>query len=105
MKKILTCLLLLANLSTGLAFALDTHPETIGGHDSTAIDLLLDADHEHPDGDQHSSDHSCHGAAHLVGLIFSPSTPFVASSHDDFMALSQTPARLYIAPLLRPPIL
>jgi len=104
MKKILICLLLLANLNTGLAFAWDTHLEAMVGHDSTAIDLLTDADHEHPDGDLHHSDHCCHGAAHLVGLIFNQSTPFVASSHDGFIVLSQAPALLYIAPLLRPPI-
>jgi len=104
MKKILICLLLLANLSTGLAFALDTHPEAMVGHDSTAIDLLTAADHELPDGDLHQSDHCCHGAAHLVGLIFNQATPFVARGHDGFIVLSQAPALLYIAPLLRPPI-
>ncbi|VAW89902.1 hypothetical protein MNBD_GAMMA17-834 [hydrothermal vent metagenome] len=104
MKKILICLLLLANLSAGLAFAWDSHPEAMVGHDSTAIELLAGSDHDHLDGDLHHNDHCCHGAAHLVGLIFSQSTPFVASSHDGFIALSQAPARLYIAPLLRPPI-
>ncbi len=104
MKKILICLLLLANLSTGLAFALDIHPEAMVGHASTSIDLLTDADHELPDSDLHQSDHCCHGAAHLVGLIFHQSTPFVARGHDGFIVLSQTPALLYIAPLLRPPI-
>ena len=105
MKKILICLLLLANLSTGLAFASDTHPEAMVGHDSAAIDLLTDTDHEHPDGElHHSAHHCCHGAAHLVGLIFNQSAPFVANDHDDFIVLSQAPSLLYIAPLLRPPI-
>jgi len=104
MKKILICLLLLANLSAGLAFALDSHPETMVGHDSAAIDLLVGSDHDHPDGDMHHSDHSCHGAAHLVGLIFNPITPFVASCDDGFIVLTQSPAFLYIAPHVRPPI-
>ncbi len=106
MKKILICLLLLTNLGTGLAFALDTHPEAMVGHNSTAIDLLTDTDDDHPDpdGDLNHNDHCCHSAAHLVGLIFNQSTPFVASSRGDFVALTQAPTLLYIAPLLRPPI-
>jgi len=104
MKKILICLLLLANLSTGLAFALDSHPEAIVGHDSAAIELLAGSDYEHPDGDLHHNDHCCHGAAHFVGLIFNHTTPFVASSADGYIALTQAPSLLYIAPLLRPPI-
>jgi len=104
MKKILIYILLLANLSTGLAFAWDTHPEAMVGHDSAAIDLLTDADHDHPDGDLHHSDHCCHGAAHLVGIVFNHSTQFVAGSDNDFIAFSTTPKFLYIAPLLRPPI-
>ncbi len=102
MKKILICLLLLANLSAGLAFAMDNHPEVLVGHDSAALDLLTDQDY--PDGDLHHSDHCCHGAAHLVGLIFNQNTSFVASSDENFTALLQTPTLLYIAPLLRPPI-
>ncbi len=104
MKKILICLLLLANLSSGLAFALDTHPEVMVGHDVAAIDLLTGVDYEQPDGDLHQDDHCCHSAAHLVGLIFNQNTPFVASSGGNFTALSQPPVLLYIAPLLRPPI-
>ena len=104
MKKILICLLLLANLSAGLAFAMDTHPEAMLAYDATAIDVLTNAEHDHPEGDRHHSDHCCHGAAHLVGIIFAPSTPFVARSHDGFIVLFQAPALLYIAPLLRPPI-
>jgi len=104
MKKILVCLLLLANLSTGLAFALDSHPEGVVGHDSVAIELLANSDHDHSDGDLHHNDHCGHAAAHLLGLIFNPTTSCVVSSHHGFMVLSQTPTFLYIAPLLRPPI-
>ena len=104
MKKILICLLLLANLSSGLAFAWDSHPEAMVGHDSAAIDLLAGSDHDHPDGDLHHNDHCCHGAAHLVGLIFNQTTPFLASNDDGFIVLTQAPVLLYIAPLLRPPI-
>lgn len=108
MKKILICLLLLANLSTGLAFAWDTHPEAMVGYDAAALELLTASDHgyteSYSESDLHHSDHCCHGAAHLMGLIVSPSSSFVASSHDDVIAFSQAPALLYIAPLLRPPI-
>ncbi len=104
MKKILICLLLLANLSTGLAFALDTHPAAMVGHDSATADLLVTAGQNYPDDDQYHNDHCCHAAAHLVGLIFNQNTPFVARSHDDFIALFQAPTFRYIAPLLRPPI-
>ena len=103
MKRILICLLLLANLSSGLAFAWDTHPEAMVGHDFAAVELVDDG-HEHPDGDLHHDDHCCHGAAHVVGIVFNQTTPFMASRHDGFIALFQAPAFLYIAPLLRPPI-
>ncbi len=99
MKKTLICLLLLAHLFTGLAFALDTHPEVVAGHDSA--DVALHYDHS---GDQQYDDHHCHGAAHLVALIFTQSTPFTARSHHDFFVQIKTPLHLYIAPLLRPPI-
>jgi len=103
MKRILIYILLLANLCTGIAFAWDTHPEAMVGH-AAAIDLVAGQNHDHPDGDLHHSDHCCHGAAHLVGIVFCPITVFVANSHDQFFALSQTPHLLYITPLLRPPI-
>ncbi len=104
MKKLLICLLLLANLSSGLAFALDSHPETVVGHDSTAPELLVGEDHDYPEGEPHHKDHSCHGAAHLIALFSSQAMPLVASGHNGFASLLQTPTHLYIAPLLRPPI-
>jgi len=104
MKKILICLLLLANLSSGLAFAWDTHPEAMVGHDSAAIELVAGDDHDHPDDDLHHDDHCCHGAAHVVGIVFNQTTQFVASRHNHFSVLSSAPRFLYIAPLLRPPI-
>ncbi len=106
MKKLLICLLLLANLSSGLAFALDNHPEAIAGHNSAAIDLLIEVSSEQPDnGVVHQDDHCCHSAAHLIGLIFNQSSPFMASGHEGFVALSPVLALRYIAPLLRPPII
>ncbi len=99
MKKILIYLLLLAHLFTGLAFALDTHPEAVVGHDSATIDLHYDHS-----SDLQYDDYHCHGAAHLVGLIFTQSTQFMASKHHDFFVQAQIPVHLYIAPLLRPPI-
>ena len=104
MKKILTCLLLLANLSSGLAFAWDSHPEAVVGHDSADINLLADSDYDYPDGGLNHNGHCCHSGAHLVDLIFDHATPFVASSDDAFIVLTQAPVFLYIAPLLRPPI-
>jgi len=106
MKKILISLLLLANLMTGLAFALDAHPEAVAGHDVSVIELMSDSDSDpaDADADQGHSDHFCHSTAHMLGLIFNQSTPFVASHHDGFVGLSQAPVLLYIAPLLRPPI-
>lgn len=100
MKKILICLLLLAHLCTGLAFALDTHPEAVLSHDSAKIDLH----YNHSSSDLQYDDHHCHGAAHLVGLIFSETTLFMTNSRHNFFVKPPTPTHLYIAPLLRPPI-
>ncbi len=104
MKKILIYLLLLLNLGTGLAFAMDIHPEAMAPHSSTTINSLTDADDEHSDGDLHHNDHCCHGTAHLIGLIFSHSTSFAPGNHNNLIRLFQTPTALYITPLLRPPI-
>jgi len=104
MKKVLVYLLLFVNLSTGLAFAMDTHPEAMAAHGSTTIDLLTDADDEHSDDDLHHNDHCGHGSAHLIGLIFSHSISFAHGNHIGLTMLFQTPTVLYIAPLLRPPI-
>lgn len=104
MKQILIYLLLLANFCAGVAFAWDSHPEVTGGHNPAVIDLVTGDDHDHPDGDLHHDDHCCHGAAHLVGIVFSQNTQFMASYPCEYFALSQTPDLLYIAPLLRPPI-
>lgn len=104
MKKILITLLLLANLCSGLAFAWDTHPEAVVGHDSAEIDLIVGDDHDHPDGDLHHDDHCCHGASHLVGIVVNHSAQIVAGSHNNFIALSKSFKPLYITPFLRPPI-
>ena len=104
MNKTLIYLLLFATLCAGTAFAWDTHPEAMAGHDSAAGNMMAGEDHNHPDGDLHHDDHCCHGAAHLVGVIFTHTTKFTVDSDNEFFALSQTPNLLYIAPLLRPPI-
>ncbi len=74
------------------------------GQYATTTELLANSDNDHPDGDLYHSDHCCHGAAHLVGLIFNQTTPLVVNSDDGFVVPTQAPAFLYIAPLLRPPI-
>ncbi len=102
MKKVLICLLLLVHLFTGLAFALDTHPEAVVGHESGASDLL--AGIADCDDDLHQGDHCGHAAAHLVGLIFEQTTSVMISNDHDFFIRPQNPNLLYIAPLLRPPI-
>ncbi len=104
MKKILICLLLLANFCSGLAFALDAHPETVVGGDLLAMDLVINVDQHQPDGDQHYDDHCSHGAAHLTGIVFEQHFYFIADSQNQFLTLSQTPKNLYITPFLRPPI-
>ncbi|MCF6217627.1 MAG: hypothetical protein L3J62_04150 [Gammaproteobacteria bacterium] len=104
MKKILICLLLLANLSLGLAYAWDIHPEAAMGHDLLSVDLSACEQHDHSEGDLHNDNHCGHGSAHLVGLVFTQTTPFAANSKSDFLVPAQTPHSLYIAPLLRPPI-
>ncbi len=80
---------------------MDTHPEAVVGYNSAAIDLLANAD---CDGDLHHGDHCGHASAHLIGLIFEQTTPFIAEKNQDFFIHSQIPIHLYIAPLLRPPI-
>ena len=103
MKRILICLLLLANLSSGLAFAWDTHPEAMVGHDSAAVNLVYD-DHDHPDGDLHHDEHCCHGAAHLTGIFTTVSTPLIEVESSYRFSMMDTLPSLYITPLLRPPI-
>lgn len=96
-KLILVYILLIANLSSGLAFAWDTHPEAIVGHDSTAVEQLA-GDHDHPD------DHCCHGAAHLLGVFTTVSTPTNEKMVSYLFSMMTALPSLYITPLLRPPI-
>lgn len=103
MKRILICLLLLANLSSGLVFAWDTHPEAMVGHDFAAVELVGDG-HEHPDGDLHHDDHSCHAAAHLMGIVTTDSTSLIETGKSYRLSMMATLSSLYITPLLRPPI-
>jgi len=102
MKRILIHLLLLSTLFSGLAFAWDTHPEAVVGHDSVALNLLDNADHH--DSETHHSDHCCHANAHLLAMIFNPVA--ASQTHHDTHLNNLFPAltRRYIAPLLRPPI-
>ncbi len=104
MKKVLICLLLLANLSLGLAYAWDVHPGVMVGHDLLSADLSACEKHDHAEDDLHHDNHCGHGSAHLVGLVFTQNTPFSTESSRDFSLPIQTPCSLYIAPLLRPPI-
>ena len=103
MKRILICILLVANLTSGLAFAWDTHPEAMVGHDLAAVNMV-DDDHNHPDGDLHHDDHCCHGAAHLMGIFTTVSTPLIEMESTYRFSMMDTLPSLYITPLLRPPI-
>ena len=103
MKRILISILLVANFASGLAFAWDAHPEAMVGHDSVAVNLL-DGDHDHSDGGIHHDDHCCHGAAHLMGIFTSVSTPIVEMQSTYRFSMIETLPSLYITPLLRPPI-
>ena len=102
MKHILAYILLIANLSSGLAFAWDTHPEAMVGHDSAAVNLV-DDDHDHPDGDLHHEDHCCHGAAHLMGIPPVAEHAFENGRQSAFASLNYSLPLPYIAPHLRPP--
>ena len=103
MKRFLTYFLLIANLCSGMAFVWDTHPEAMVGHDSAAIDLVADDDHDHPDGDLHHEDHCCHGAAHLMGIPLVSEQAFDHGRQSTFSALTLSVSLPYIAPHLRPP--
>jgi len=103
MKKAITFLLLLANLYTGLAFAWDSHPEAMVGHDAVMVDLVAN-DHEHPDGDQHHEDHCCHGAAHMTGIFEALSSQAIIPDGNYHSSFAVVLPSLYITPLLRPPI-
>ncbi len=101
MKRILIYLLLMVHLLTGMAFAMDTHPEAVVGYNPAAIELLAADD---CDGDLYHGDHCGHASAHMVGLILCQTTQLSPSNKQSFFVRLQTPAHLYIAPLLRPPI-
>lgn len=103
MKRILICILLFANLTSGLAFAWDTHPEAMVGHDFAAVELVDDG-HDHPEGDLHHDDHCCHGAAHLTGIHSIVSTSDMNMKSGYRVSTIDTLPSLYITPLLRPPI-
>ena len=106
MKRLLVFFLLVANLFSGLAFAWDTHPEALVGHDKAKIDMVAGTggNHDHPNGDIHHGDHCCHGAAHLVGMFSSHTIQVTECSRTHLYPLVVVTPSLYITPLLRPPI-
>jgi hypothetical protein len=103
MKILLIHILLLANLSSGVAFAWDTHPEAIAGHDEVVLELLGGDDHSHPDGDLHHNDHCCHGAAHMMCLFNGVTSDNITVSQDYNLYLASAIPLLYTSQLLRPP--
>jgi len=104
MKRILIYFLLIANLFTGLAFAWDSHPEAVFGHDAVVVDVV-DQNSPSPGGDEHTDHHCCHGAAHLLAIVRSESVPFSDNAQHHLAMLRQSQSSLYITPLLRPPII
>jgi len=104
MKKFLTYMLLLANLFSGMAFALDNDPAAMLGHEVTTINQMLDADLEHPNDGLSYGDHCSHGAAHLVGIFYNtPLKDVTVDNNHQSVSVASLPF-LYISPLLRPPI-
>jgi hypothetical protein len=104
MKKVLIYMLLLANLFSGMAFALDNDPAALLGHEVTTINQMLNTDFEHPDEGLLNGDHCSHGAAHLVGIFYSSSLKETAVGNNHHSIPLASLAFLYISPLLRPPI-
>lgn len=105
MKRLLISMLMVANLVSGLAFAWDAHPEAMLGGNFAAVNSL-DSDHSHPGGDPHHYDHCSHGAAHLMVIHSAVSIPTFDTNATSGYRVSTTDIfpSLYIAPLLRPPI-
>lgn len=103
MKRILIYLLLIANLFAGMAFAWDSHPEAYLGHNLVAVDVA-DQNAPSPGGDEHTDDHCCHGVAHLLAILHADAVPFSVGEQHNLTALTRSLPPLYIAPLLRPPI-
>ncbi len=109
MKRTVLCILLLANLFSGLALAWDSHPEALTGHESITFDRPTSDAHPHghdysPNADWEHANHCCHGAAHLIGFIYESPAPILvgAGKHPPYRSaalLSPT-----FAPHLRPPI-
>ncbi len=104
MKRLLIYPLLLAHLCSGLAFAWDTHPGAMAGHDLVAFDQPAGESTHHTGSEPHHDSHSCHGAAHLIGIIHNTAIPVAATGQNEHtIPPSLIPSR-YIAPHLRPPI-
>jgi len=96
MRKLTSTLLLITTLFANLSWAMDTHAEAFFGHGTEHSEAQSPA-HE-PQGDDHSSDHCCHGLAHLSGLslrinLTYESFPdsYIASSVDYYSTRSQAP--------------
>lgn len=106
MKKILVSILLFANLCSGLAFAIDVHHETMMGHNVVDTEMSVLHDHSDHDNEKETIDHHCcHGAAHVIALISPDAHQVFGFSRYQNASLVPVLTSLYIAPLLRPPII
>lgn len=104
MKKVLIYMLLLANLFSGLAFALDNDPAAMIGHEVASLNQMLDADLDHSNDGLFYGDHCSHGAAHLVGIFYNASVKRITADNNHlFVPVASLPF-LYLSPVLRPPI-
>ncbi len=110
MKSVLIYFLLIINLSSGVAFAWDSHPEAMVAGDRAAAQLLAGGDMGHDDpvhpgaADFDHCDHCCHGSAHLIGILYDNAPCLALNRHESGAFTALIPLSLYITPLLRPPI-
>jgi len=108
MRRTLLCILLLINLLSGMAYAWDSHPEALAGHDLVNFDGATDIahSHEHPStGEWEHLHHCCHGAAHLIGLVYETIAPPRLVAGKPVSGQSASLVSPLLALPLRPPII
>jgi hypothetical protein len=103
MKKLLMVIIILSHLGLGFAFAWDTHPQAIAGHNPLLSAMNLDID-SHPSEQCSDANHCCHGIAHLLSLMNQSDFAVLTAQPQRFLTYREIAKRLSIPPLFKPPI-
>jgi len=103
MKNFLIVIIILSHLGLGFAYAWDSHPQAIVGHNPLLSAMAIDTD-TYQNEPCNDANHCCHGFVHLLSLMSLSTFSVLTEQQTSFSAYHQIVTQLTIPPLFKPPI-